>query len=117
MKRLVVFGVSIVLLLSVLTSCNESPLLVGDYVRMEVVKGATLVHETTQAPEIEKAIKRINGSPREETHTWELPEPIGAIGFYSDGDSDSDGTILPLFENGVLVDGYFVEVEFDFLHN
>lgn len=113
MKRLLMSGLPMVFMLLLLYGCSESPLLVGDYVRMEVVKGATLVYKTKEAPEIEKAIKRINGSPREETQTWELSEPIGAIAFYSK--SDGDGIILPLFEGGVLVEGYFVETDFDFL--
>ncbi len=115
MKRLFVYGVSIVFLLFLLSGCSESPLLSGDYVRMEVVKGDTLVYETDEAPEIEKAVKRINGSPREETHTWELPEPIGAVALYSD--TDSKGITLPLFEDGVLVNGYFVKATFDFFPN
>lgn len=112
MKRLVVFAMPLVFLVLLLSGCNETPLLAADYDRLEVVKGAKLVFSTSEAPEIERILKRINGSPREDSSTWELPEPIGFLSLYVKG--QNDGITLPLYNNGILVKGYFVETEFDF---
>lgn len=86
------------------------PLLTEDHSRMEVVKDSALFFETEDADEIEQAVDAINKGRREETHEWELPEPLGTLTFYA----EDEGTTLMLFEDGVTFNEFFVYTEFDF---
>ena len=110
MKKIILYTLLLLVLLPLLSGCNGPLLLEGEYSRMEITQGGELVHETSEAREIEAFVDLINNANREETHTWELPEPIGTLSFHG----DSEGITLPLYEGGVGVDEYFVEVDFDF---
>lgn len=86
------------------------PLLTEDYSRMKVVKDGELFFDTEDVDEIEQAVAAINNGRREETHEWELPEPLGTLAFHS---KDEDVTLM-LFESGVTFNEFFVYAEFDF---
>ena len=110
MKNIILYALLLLVLLPLLSGCNGRPLLEGEYSRVEIIQGSELVHEASEAREIEAFVDLINNSNRQETHTWELPEPIGTLSFHG----DSEGITLPLYEGGVGVNEYFVEVNFDF---
>lgn len=104
-------GFLLLLPLLLLAGCfNGPPLITGDYSRIEIAKDGELVFETDDARDIEEAIEAINSGRREETHEWELPEPIGTVSFQG----ADEGLSLALFEDGVTVNEYFVFVDFDF---
>lgn len=108
MKKIRIF---LLLPFFLLSGCFAGPpLLTENYSRMEVVKDGELFFETENADEIEQAVNTINNGRREETHEWELPEPLGTLTFQG----KDEGATLVLFESGVTVDEYFVYMEFDF---
>ncbi|AQQ53126.1 hypothetical protein [Planococcus lenghuensis] len=95
-----------------LSGCSMlPPLITEDFSRLEVALGNELVIETEDPGRIQEVIQAINSSRRDETYTWELPEPIGHITFWQGGEVLE----LPLYEEGgVTLDQYFIYAELDF---
>lgn len=110
MKKMMLYLLLLLIPALLLAGCNGPPLLKGDYSGIEIIKHGELVYQTTDIREIKEFVDMINRSKREETQTWELPEPVGTLTFQR----DSEEITLPLYEEGVAINEYFVEVSFDF---
>lgn len=110
MKKMMLYLILLLIPALLLAGCNGPPLLKDDYSGLEIIKNGELVYKTTDVREIKEIVDMINRSKREETQTWELPEPVGTLTFQR----DSEEIILPLYEEGVAINEYFVEVSFDF---
>lgn len=110
MKKTILYTLMLVILLPLLAGCNGPPLLKGDYSGMEIIKHGELVYKTNDVRETKELVDMINRSKREETNTWELPEPVGTLTFHR----ESEEITLPLYEEGVVINEYFVYASFDF---
>lgn len=110
MRKTIFYALMLLIFLPLLAGCNGPPLLKGDYSGMEIIKQGELVYKTTDVRETKELVDMINRSKREETHTWELPEPVGTLTFHR----ESEEITLPLYEEGVVINEYFIYASFDF---